>query len=69
MKQWLRLVSRQRGGATIAPEVEQLVSKVIRWGDLGGELRWVWILGYYTRIMFIQYIYVYMDYNMYIIII
>ena len=26
--------------------------------DLGGELRWDWILGYYTRIILIQHIYI-----------
>ena len=29
--------------------------------DLGGELKWDWVPGYYTRIMLIQHIHTHMD--------
>ena len=50
-----------RDGATVAADVEQLGPEVERLhqpDDVGGELRWDWVPGYYTRIMLLQHMYI-----------
>ena len=56
---WVGFSEQNEDGATIAAEVEQLGPRLEAPSadDLGGEPRWVWVPGYFARILLIQHIY------------